>query len=377
MSDEVYRRLARRLDEIPNGFPETESGVELKLLAKMFTPAEADLAGVMRLKSETAAAIADRAQVDERQALDRLNAMADKGLIGSSRTGRESVFSLRPFVVGFYEAWLPRMDEEYASLFEEYFRETRGLLAGGPPIHRVIPVDVAIPFEVEILPYESASAMVDRAKSWGVRDCICRVQKSLIGQACGHPVGNCLIFAPVENAFARSEDVRPVTKEEALDVLREAGEAGLVHSSGNYRRGNTYICNCCTCCCGVLRGIAEFGIRTAVARSGFRAVVDPGECVGCGSCVDRCQFGALSLVDDVAHIDPDSCAGCGLCITTCPVQALNLERLPEEDLTRPPATIAHWMRDKAEERGISMDHISWTRPAPRGHTPDCGRVVSR
>jgi electron transport complex protein RnfB len=358
MTDDVYRRLARRLDEIPNGFPETESGVELKLLAKMFTPEEADLASVMRLEAEIASAIADRARVDEKQAADRLNAMADKGLIGASSTDRESVFSLRPFVVGFYEAWLPRMDAEYASLFEEYYRASGGLLRGDPPIHRVIPIDVAIPFEVEILPYESASAMLDRAKSWGVRDCICRVQKGLIGQACGHPIENCLVFAPVENAFARSEDVRPLTREEALDVLREAGEAGLIHSSGNYRRGNTYICNCCTCCCGVLRGIVEFGIQTAVARSAFRTVLESEECVGCGSCADRCSFGALSLVDGAVRIDSDRCAGCGLCIPACPVGALRLERLPEEDLTRPPATIAHWMRDKAKDRGMSTDRIT-------------------
>ena len=62
----MYRRLARRLDEIPNGFPETESGVELRLLAKLFTPAEAGMASVMRLEGETASAIADRASVDER-----------------------------------------------------------------------------------------------------------------------------------------------------------------------------------------------------------------------------------------------------------------------------------------------------------------------
>ena len=40
----VYRKLAERLDAIPNGFPETESGVELKLLAKIYSPEEAALA---------------------------------------------------------------------------------------------------------------------------------------------------------------------------------------------------------------------------------------------------------------------------------------------------------------------------------------------
>lgn len=358
MTDEVYRRLARRVDEIPNGFPATESGVELRLLAKMFTPEEAHLASIMRLTPESVADIADRASVDEEPALSDLEAMGSKGLISVARTEDELAFSLKPFVVGFYEAWLTRMDEEYASLFEAYYQETRaGILGDSPSVHRVIPVDVAISFEVEIFPYERASALLDRAKSWGVRDCICRVQKRLIGQACGHPVENCLMFAPVENAFEGSEDIRPLSKREALDVLREAEEAGLVHSSGNYRRGNTYICNCCTCSCGVMRGIAEFGIQTAVARSAFRAAIETERCVGCGTCLSRCQFGALSLSDGTAHIDPDRCAGCGLCVTTCSVEAVRLERRPEDEVQEPPATIRHWMRDRAEARGISMDAI--------------------
>jgi len=59
-----------------------------------------------------------------------------------------------------------------------------------------------------------------------VRDCICRVQQRLIGQACDHPVENCLTFAPVEGAFDHSETSRAITKEEALRILHEAEEAG-------------------------------------------------------------------------------------------------------------------------------------------------------
>ena len=132
---------------------------------------------------------------------------------------------------------------------------------------------------------------------------------------------NCLLFAPVENAFADSQDVRPIGKAEALAILREAGEAGLVHSSGNYRRGNAYICDCCTCCCGVMRSIAEFGIQNAVARSAFRAVVEAERCVTCSTCLDRCRFGSLSLPNGAAIVDAARCAGCGLCITTCTTDA--------------------------------------------------------
>jgi len=359
MTDVVYRRLAKRVDEIPNGFPASKSGVELEMLAKMFTPAEAHLASVMKLRPESAASIAERAAVDTDTALGHLKMMAEKGLISIAEAPDGSLFSLRPFVVGFYEEWLPRMDKEFAWLFERYYQETRaGILGEGPSVHRVIPVDAAVPFEVEIFPYESARALLESAKSWGVRDCICRVQQRLIGRGCDHPIETCLVFAPTENAFEGSEITRSLSREEAFDILREAEEAGLVHSSGNYRRGNAYICNCCTCSCGVMRGIAEFGIKTAVAHSAFRAEVEAEMCIACGTCVDRCSFHALALTDGRVRIDTDRCAGCGLCVTTCPVGALRLERVPEDASRKPPATILHWMRDRAKTRGISLDDIT-------------------
>ena len=81
MTEDVYRKLAQRLDAIPNGFPATESGVELRFLAKIFTPEEAALASVMRLTREPAADIAARADVDANAAYGMLKGMVRKGLI--------------------------------------------------------------------------------------------------------------------------------------------------------------------------------------------------------------------------------------------------------------------------------------------------------
>ena len=140
------------------------------------------------------------------------------------------------------------------------------------------------------------------------------------------------------------------TAEEARQILRESEEAGLVHTTGNYRDGTNYICNCCTCCCGVLRGVAEFGVPTAVARSDFRAVVDEASCTGCGICVESCQFGALSLQDEVSVVDYARCLGCGLCAINCPVSALHLERRPEGEVPLPPADINEWREQRMDAR---------------------------
>lgn len=249
MSEEIYRKLAQRLDTIPNGFSATESGAELRLLAKIFTPEEAEMASVMRLTREPAADIAARADVDPKTAYRTLKRMARKGQIRVKRGEGQLAFGLMPFAVGFYEEQLPRLDKELASLVEQYFQEVKGgtIARSVPAINRVIPVEEAIPFDLEIFPYERATTMLEEAKAWAVRDCICRVQQQLIDKGCDHPVENCLVFAPVEGVFDHSKVDRALTKEESLRILREAEEAGLVHSTGNYRDGHHYICNPSSC----------------------------------------------------------------------------------------------------------------------------------
>jgi len=359
MADDVYRKLAQHLDQIPNGFPATDSGVELRLLRKIFEPEEAALASVMKLSYEPGSVIAERAGADPKAARRTLKQMVRKGQILVGRGERKLTFRLMPFVVGIYEEQLPRMDKELAELFEEYVQATKGgvIVRSRPAIHRIIPVEEAIPVDLEIFPYERASELLEKARSWAVRDCICRVQTNLIGRGCDHPVENCLTFAPVEGAFSSSEVARAITKEEALRILHEAEEAGLVHSTGNYRDSQYYICNCCTCSCGILRSIAEFGLPTSIAHSDFRARVDSELCIGCGTCLDRCQFGALSVPDDTCIVDRALCLGCGLCTTVCPVDALCLERLPAEEATEMPATHQDWMAERAAERGIGLDGI--------------------
>lgn len=358
MSDDVYRRLAQRLDNTPNGFPATDTEIELRLLAKIFTPEQAGLAAVMRLSREPADEIAGRAGLDPKTAYRTLKGMARQGLIYAGRGEAELTFALMPFFVGIYEEQLPRMDAELAQLFEEYLQQSQGTTIYGPtPVHRVIPVEEAIPVDVDIYPYERASALIEGAKSWAVRDCICRLQKRLIGEGCDHAIENCLVFAPVEGAFDRSQVNRGITRQEALHILRETEEAGLVHTTGNFRDGHFYICNCCGCCCGILRGVTEFGILSAVGHAEWRAAVETETCAGCGDCLERCQFHAIAILEDVCEVDPLRCVGCGQCATACPTGALQMVHRPEHEI--PPLAVDRhdWMIHRAQRRGISLSEM--------------------
>ncbi len=359
MESQAYKRLAERLDALPNGYPATEDGAELRLLACLFTPEEADLASRLRLTRESAEEIAARTGNESELVRKQLKDMARRGLIATGKVETGLGFGLLPFVVGIYENQVGSLDAEMAELFEAYYTQAFGrALEVSPPFHRVIPIGESVSAGMEVQPFESAAVLVDQMQAWGVLDCICRKQKALIGDPCDHPLDVCMAFHPKPGAFDQHPAIRAVSREEALGTLRRAAEAGLVHSVSNNQQGVHYICNCCTCSCGILRGMAELGIANVVARSAFVNEVDDLLCNGCETCLDSCQFTALSMGEDaIVLVDRIRCVGCGVCVLVCPDEALHLVRRPEEEVLPVPATLKEWGMQRAVQRGIDLGSV--------------------
>ena len=358
MDSNIYRMLAQRLDNLPNGFPPTQDGVELQLLAYLFTPEEAALAARLRLTLESPEQLAQRLGYADPKALrEQLKGMARRGLIAAGRMEDGIGFKLMPFVVGIYEMQLSRLDAEMARLFEDYYRQAFGqVMSTQPSVHRVIPIGESVRLGMEIRPYESAAEILDAAGAWGVVDCICRKQKALLGEACSHPLDVCLVLHRRPGAFDQAPGVRTLTREGAMETLQRAARLGLVHQVSNTQEGASYICNCCTCSCGILRGMAELGIANVVARSAFVNQVDAALCMACEDCLEYCQFDALSL-QEVAQVDALRCVGCGVCVPACPEGALGLVRRPEAEVEAPPLGEMEWYQQRAAARGIDLSQV--------------------
>ena len=251
---ENYERLANALGKLPCGFPRTESGVELKILQKIFTVKEAEVAAFMTGTHESVEIIAERAGLAVNKVERKLTEMSFKGLIWASRS--RGTYRLAPLVVGFWEEQFESVDEELAKFWLEYLDEALVIkvMAAQPPLERVVPAQSAISKEY-ILPYDELIPLIEDATHFELRECICRKSKRLAGQNnCDFPLEVCLtaLKANLPNG------PHTITKERALEIIQESEKIGLVHTVGNYAHGMYFICNCCGCCCDVLRGITKY-----------------------------------------------------------------------------------------------------------------------
>jgi Na+-translocating ferredoxin:NAD+ oxidoreductase RNF subunit RnfB len=358
-----YERLAEVLNTIPNGFPPADDGSHLKILEWIFEPEEAELASQLKLPGETLDDISSRLNRPREELEKLLDLMHEKGQINSwmSKSAGARKYGLLPFAVGIYEEQLNRMDAEFAQILENYFQHKTGfkkIVTSDPVIFQVIPVNEAVSTELEIHNFQQAEKLIESAASWGVRECICRKQKSLIGEDCEYPKEVCLTFAPnKKNAYDDDELTKVITKEEALGLLKVAENAGLIHCTYNVQSGMNFLCSCCTCCCGVLRGVEKLENPRDYIKTDFVMTVNTDLCTGCETCIDRCQFSALSVPEDICVVDSKRCIGCGVCAVVCPEEALKIKRVETPEKPEQPANQLDWMTQRAISRGVDPSDL--------------------
>jgi Pyruvate/2-oxoacid:ferredoxin oxidoreductase delta subunit len=357
MQNEVYRRLARALDTLPNGFPAAEDGLELRVLEKIFTPEEADLFCDLRLALETVEQIAERTGRPLAGLEETLTRMwLQKGQILGVQLGPMRLFCMLPWFPGMWEMQAHRghMDEELARLCSEYHAYFGREIGKGPKVMRTIPLDQEVSADQEVLSYDRVAGIIENSGTILLNDCACRKEEQLLGRGCEHPLDVCLTLVPVPGAFEDGTLGRPISKEEAYAVLDRAEAAGLIHLTTNVESGQYFLCNCCGCCCAGLKAITKLGL-TDVINSDYYSLIDHEACTECGLCAENvCQLDAIAEREGGYRVDRARCVGCGQCLMLCPADAIRLLRKPAAERVQPPATPDLWREERARARGVDF-----------------------
>ncbi len=356
MTQDIYQRLRERLDEYALGFPATKSGVEIKLLQRMFTEKEAEIYLSLSRGLEPANVIAERAGYSVEEATELLESMTAKGATLPTKRDGIRLYSAAPFMHGFYEnnAWM-QDDKELAELMDAYL--LGGFQARGKAL-RTIPVNASIKDERSVALFDDVIKIIESKERIGVMPCPCNMHMQVLGSECERPREVCIGFDfYAEYCIEGLGMGRWIDREEALEIVKKADAAGLVHQTGGDTMSTECVCNCCPDCCTSLRTIKLYAAPAKIAGSNYHAQLSEDDCTQCETCVGRCPMGALTMGDDALSLNLDRCIGCGLCTTGCPVGAITLVQKDPERLTGPlPPGKAIFMRPS---RDFEEDIQKW------------------
>jgi Pyruvate/2-oxoacid:ferredoxin oxidoreductase delta subunit len=330
MTVDSYEKLRAFLDSFPVGFRKTKSGVEIEIIKRLFTEEEAELAIFLTIRPERARSIARRARKDVAEMESKLESMAKKGLIFRSRRDNKTLYNSAPFMIGLYEYSVNKIDKELAQLFKDYYYEAglEEIGASNVPGFKVIPLEETIQTDTTLFPYQMLENSIRNARVISVADCVCRKEAHLLGEGCDHPIETCLSFGAAAEYYIENGMGREITADEAIQIIKETDESGLVHAGANSKHLSN-ICNCCPCCCISMKGITQLGQdKQKFMNAIFESIIDEELCIACGNCVERCPVKAITM-EDVAIVDRNLCLGCGLCASVCQEEAISL-RLRED-----------------------------------------------
>jgi electron transport complex protein RnfB len=313
---------------VEHTFTEEEAGVARRLSA---------------MKGRTAEAVA-RA---EHRPLEEVEPVLEglafrKRAIGCEGPAGKRRYRLMPIMPGIFEMvligespetlseWHLRFAELVEALFETGYTVDYGDLK--MPV-RYLPVGGVLGAHPAALPSDHLEVVLDRFDTFGVGHCQCRMSAPPTPHGCGRPLEVCTVAGQWAEMGIQGGWLRPVSKNNVLQIKREAESHGLVTFIMNVEstKGQAS-CSCCGCCCKAMRMTSEFNAPGMLAPPHFMPRFDSSRCIYCGSCAKRCPMGAITVDTDnktLAH-QPARCIGCGLCQLACERQkAIRMEPVPE------------------------------------------------
>ena len=282
-------------------------------LAGVLSDEEAELALKLGVrKPKTLPEIVKLSGLEEKKCEALLEEMSRKGLLEYNweNAAHEKQYVLPMYVPGCAEffnmnAKILESNPEMGTFFEHMSRLplekiTPFVPEGGAGIGmHVIPVEKAIEMENESVDLEHISYWLSKYEGkYAASPCSCRRSRLTHNEGCADdPEGWCIAIGDMADYVVETQkDGRYITKEEALDIFRQAEENGFVHQITNIDGKDKIfaICNCNVNVCYALRTSQLFNTPN-MSRSAYIAKVEKQNCVACGKCVEACPAGAVKL----------------------------------------------------------------------------------
>ena len=282
-------------------------------LASVLTDEEAELALKLGVrKPKTLPQIVKLSGMEEKKCEELLEQMSVKGILEYNweNEAHEKQYVLPMYVPGCAEffnmnANILKSNPEMGIFFEHMSRLplekiTPFVPEGGAGIGmHVIPVEKAIEMENQSIDLEHISYWLDKYDGkYAASPCSCRRSRLTHDEGCGDdPEGWCIAVGDMADYVVETQkDGHYITKDQALEIFRQAEENGFVHQITNIDGKNKIfaICNCNVNVCYALRTSQLFNTPN-MSRSAYIAKVDKTKCVACGKCVESCPAGAVKL----------------------------------------------------------------------------------
>lgn len=352
MIDKFWYKVARTIVKAGTlPFPITETLIQF--LQTIITQDQAKFLLNFKKPSLKIEQIKEYSDLNDEEIKKMLNDLMDNGVIVGSLSRRKKIMVYRlmgPYP-GILEYSLMRgetseRNKKIAKLIEKIFIELSEksqrnydsfskLYKQVPAVDRTIPVEKEVEVGTEtVLPYEEIEKYFEEygkeENCIALANCYCRHEQDLLDNPCkvNSPKLSCIPLDKSAQFAIKHGFAQPISKEEALNICREAEDYGLVHKAfhvhSDPNKGLEAICNCCKCCCGIFQ-MYHRGVTPYHTISSYIAKVND-ECIGCGTCIEKCPVEALDLIDDQSIVDEDRCIGCGVCAHLCPEEAIHLKR---------------------------------------------------
>lgn len=339
MAEDVYKKLSYHLSTLGMGYGPSDELVEI--LKSNLSPEEAEAALLLPtkvgpLRPVSAGEIAAGTRWPAAELRRILESLAQRGLVFSGKTKEgETGYSLHQLAYGFPQAFFWKGEEtphqKKMAHLVSWMGKSMDFGSRETKFSRYVPSHHSIGEEKEaVFPFDMMEKLIAKTKVIAVAHCPCRLSAKLKGRGCNYELENCMKYDDLAEYLIDRSLGRKISQDEALKIVRDSEDAGLVHIVDNAQSEVKHTCNCCGCCCWSVSTIRKRKApRDTMMATYYLRETQTDICSGCGDCLKICPVQAIAMVDNLPVVDTNWCIGCGVCVTKCPTSAAILARKTE------------------------------------------------